>query len=102
MLEITSEMNSLLAKESIVDRDKWKAKPPKKVLTMQSPAQYVVIHHTSAPYTCRTKEECCKAMRSMQDYHQSKGAGKLDIAYSLVFSYKSIEYKIQILMISYF
>lgn len=79
-------MTSQLTKENIVDRDKWKAKPAKKVFTMNSPAQYVVIHHTSAPYTCITKEECCKAMRSMQDFHQSKGAGKLDIAYSLVYS----------------
>lgn len=65
----------------IISRDEWNAKPPKDIQYINKTVNYVVIHHTYRPVACFTHEDCCKAMRSMQTYHQDQN-GWWDIGYS--------------------
>nr|WFL37688.1 peptidoglycan recognition protein D [Antheraea pernyi] len=52
-----------------VSRSQWNARKPNETLPLQTPVPYVVIHHSATPAACYTKEECCIAMRSMQNFH---------------------------------
>ncbi|KAK4878529.1 hypothetical protein RN001_011035 [Aquatica leii] len=54
----------------LVPRDVWGARAPKSPEVMKNPVPYVIIHHTYQPGACNTTEECIKAMKSMQDFHQ--------------------------------
>lgn len=65
----------------IVSRSDWNAKPPKAVENMTNPVPFVVIHHSYIPAACETKDDCIKAMQSMQEFHQGD-RGWNDIGYS--------------------
>ncbi|XP_059052550.1 peptidoglycan-recognition protein LB-like [Achroia grisella] len=52
-----------------VPRSQWRARTPKQLTSLVTPVPYVVIHHSYTPGACYTDDECCKAMKSMQDYH---------------------------------
>ncbi|KAL1489459.1 hypothetical protein ABEB36_014349 [Hypothenemus hampei] len=55
----------------IVSREDWGANPPKSVQNLTLPVPFVVIHHSYRPLACETKNDCIKAMKSMQNYHQN-------------------------------
>ncbi|XP_061388048.1 peptidoglycan-recognition protein LB-like [Musca vetustissima] len=68
-------------KSGMVTRDEWGARSPTLVEHFKGPAPFVIIHHSYQPAACYTNEDCRKAMRSMQDYHQLTH-GWNDIGYS--------------------
>ncbi|XP_067644966.1 peptidoglycan-recognition protein LB-like isoform X2 [Eurosta solidaginis] len=65
----------------MIARSEWGARPSKLIEPFNGPAPYVIIHHSYMPSACYTADDCCKAMRSMQDYHQLQ-RGWNDIGYS--------------------
>ncbi|XP_056647901.1 peptidoglycan-recognition protein LB-like isoform X1 [Diorhabda sublineata] len=72
---------SLTSDPTIVTREEWQAKPPKYTNAMINPVPYVVIHHSYQPPACYNLEDCIKAMKWMQDFHQNT-RGWADIGYS--------------------
>ncbi|XP_047032979.1 peptidoglycan-recognition protein LB-like isoform X1 [Helicoverpa zea] len=64
-----------------VTREQWQARPPVKKTPLQTPVPFVVIHHSYIPAACYDKEQCCAAMRSMQNFHIDD-RGWWDIGYS--------------------
>ncbi|XP_063896610.1 peptidoglycan-recognition protein LB [Helicoverpa armigera] len=64
-----------------VTRKQWKARSPVKKTPLQTPVPFVVIHHSYIPAACYDKEQCCAAMRSMQNFHIDD-RGWWDIGYS--------------------
>ncbi|XP_045454125.1 peptidoglycan-recognition protein LB-like [Melitaea cinxia] len=65
----------------LVSRSEWNARPPTIVVRLETPVEFVVIHHTYQPGACHSTEQCSQAMRGMQNYHQeSNGWG--DIGYN--------------------
>lgn len=67
----------------LVTREEWGARPPTDVQNMQDPVPYVIIHHTYQPPACSSSEDCIKAMRWMQDFHQIDRKWN-DIGYNFV------------------
>nr|BAF74637.1 peptidoglycan recognition protein-D [Samia ricini] len=63
-----------------VSRSQWSARQPNQTLPLKTPVPYVVIHHSYIPAACHTRETCCKAMRSMQNFHMD-GHQWWDIGY---------------------
>ncbi|XP_063833118.1 peptidoglycan-recognition protein LB-like [Ostrinia nubilalis] len=61
-------------------RQEWGAEPATKIVPLNTPVPYVVIHHTYIPAACNTTEDCMAGMRSMQRYHNSQDWG--DIGYN--------------------
>ncbi|CAK1590331.1 unnamed protein product [Parnassius mnemosyne] len=78
--ELDSSYNGLSYPFQYFTRDEWEADPPTNVRPLTKPVPYVVIHHTYIPSACNTTEKCFRAMRSMQNYHNSLGWG--DIGYN--------------------
>ncbi|XP_055375390.1 peptidoglycan-recognition protein LB [Condylostylus longicornis] len=66
---------------NIINRSDWGAREPKLIEHFNRPAPYVIIHHSYIPGACETTDDCKKAMRSMQDFHQID-RGWNDIGYS--------------------
>lgn len=65
----------------MVTRKEWGARSPTLVEHFAGPAPFVIIHHSYEPDACYTNDDCRKAMRAMQDYHQLTH-GWNDIGYS--------------------
>ncbi|XP_045539265.1 peptidoglycan-recognition protein LB [Papilio machaon] len=65
----------------IVSRDEWGAQSPTFISNLTLPVPYVIIHHTYEPGACFSLQECSKAMRSIQNYHQGT-QGWADIGYN--------------------
>ncbi|XP_037824040.1 peptidoglycan-recognition protein LB isoform X1 [Lucilia sericata] len=65
----------------MVTRAEWGARTPTMVEHFPGPSPFVIIHHSYQPAACFTNEDCQRAMRSMQDYHQLE-RGWNDIGYS--------------------
>ncbi|XP_030830158.1 peptidoglycan-recognition protein 2 isoform X1 [Strongylocentrotus purpuratus] len=76
---------------TIVTRADWKARPPKARLDMDTPAAFVVLHHTNMA-ECFTYDECCKMMRSIQDFHMDVREWD-DIAYSFLVGEDGLVYE---------
>ncbi|XP_037892171.1 peptidoglycan-recognition protein LB isoform X1 [Glossina fuscipes] len=65
----------------IISRSEWGARDPILVEKFTDPSAFVIIHHSYTPAACYTTDDCKKAMRSMQDFHQLE-RGWNDIGYS--------------------
>ncbi|CAH2093885.1 unnamed protein product [Euphydryas editha] len=65
----------------LVTRDQWHARPATITSNLETPVEYVIIHHTYQPGACHTTEQCSSAMRGMQNYHQQAN-GWGDIGYN--------------------
>ncbi|XP_050668453.1 peptidoglycan-recognition protein LB-like [Leptidea sinapis] len=55
---------------TFVSREKWGALPPVSVIQLNSPVNFVIIHHSYLPAACFNFITCAAAMRSMQNFHQ--------------------------------
>lgn len=66
-----------------VSRFEWGARPYKSIQYINRTVSYVIIHHSDLPAVCPNKQECSRAMRSMQRYHQIE-RGWADIGYTSV------------------
>uniref|UniRef100_A0A1A9WJ21 Peptidoglycan-recognition protein n=1 Tax=Glossina brevipalpis TaxID=37001 RepID=A0A1A9WJ21_9MUSC len=76
MNETTTPLSS-----RIISRTEWGARDPTLVEKFPGPSAFVIVHHSHTPKACYTTDECKKAMRSMQDFHQLQ-RGWNDIGYS--------------------
>ena len=56
---------------TLVTRKEWGARPPKKIVHMNTPVTVLFIHHTDMQ-SCHTKEDCIKMMRIIQDFHMDE------------------------------
>ncbi|XP_013142933.1 PREDICTED: peptidoglycan-recognition protein LB-like [Papilio polytes] len=65
----------------LVSRDDWGAQSPSYITNLTLPVPYVIIHHTYEPGACYSLQDCSRAMRSMQTYHQAT-QGWADIGYN--------------------
>ncbi|KAF5281860.1 hypothetical protein FQR65_LT14504 [Abscondita terminalis] len=65
-------VSSQVCNFELVSRQEWLARPPKSPTAMSNPVPHVIIHHTYQPGACNTTDECMKAMRWMQDFHQNE------------------------------
>lgn len=65
---------------TLVTRKEWGARPPKKIVHMNTPVTVLFIHHTDMK-SCDTLEECIRQMRIIQDFHMDE-RGWNDIAYN--------------------
>lgn len=64
-----------------VTRSQWNAREAKNNTILSTPVPYVVIHHSFIPSACYTYSECCRAMKSMQDFHVDD-RGWWDVGYN--------------------
>lgn len=85
VLQLLSTLNGALACSMqtvpYVSRDVWSANPPRSVDKFPGPIPFVIIHHSYEPAACYTPADCCKAMQTMQRFHQHD-RGWNDIGYS--------------------
>ncbi|XP_006825027.1 peptidoglycan-recognition protein SC2-like [Saccoglossus kowalevskii] len=51
-----------------IDRSEWGARDPVSRTNLDTPVQYVIVHHT-AMNRCYTMEECKAQMRAIQNFH---------------------------------
>lgn len=65
---------------TMVKRKEWGARPPKKIVHMNTPVTVLFIHHTDMQ-SCHTLEECNTEMRIIQNFHMDV-RGWNDIAYN--------------------
>ncbi|XP_050353198.1 peptidoglycan-recognition protein LB-like [Nymphalis io] len=66
----------------LISREEWNANPALGATTnLNTPVPFVVIHHSYQPGACNSTDECMRAMRSMQNYHQFSN-GWVDIGYN--------------------
>ena len=56
---------------TLVTRKEWGARPPKKIVHMNTPVTVLFIHHTDMK-SCHTLEECIEQMRIIQDFHMDE------------------------------
>ncbi|XP_041464804.1 peptidoglycan-recognition protein LB-like isoform X2 [Lytechinus variegatus] len=75
----------------VVTREEWGARPEKDRLDMETPVPFVILHHTNMP-ECFTLNDCCKMMRSIQDFHMDV-RGWDDIAYSFLVGEDGLVYR---------
>nr|XP_054755599.1 peptidoglycan-recognition protein LB-like [Lytechinus pictus] len=75
----------------VVTREEWGARLAKDRSDMATPVPFVILHHTYMP-ECFTFDECCKMMRSIQDFHMDV-RGWDDIAYSFLVGEGSLVYR---------
>lgn len=52
-----------------VSRSEWGARAAVETLQLRTPVPYVVIHHSYSPEACYNRDDCIKAMKSMQNFH---------------------------------
>lgn len=67
----------------IVHRDAWRARDPRSVTYIRTPAPETWIHHTGTKFTGRDRAEEARRMRAIQAFHMDD-RGFSDIAYSWV------------------
>ncbi|XP_041464802.1 peptidoglycan-recognition protein SC2-like [Lytechinus variegatus] len=75
----------------VVTREEWGARPAKNRTDMATPVPFVILHHTDMP-ECFTFDDCCKMMRSIQDFHMDV-RGWNDIAYSFLVGEDGLVYR---------
>ncbi|XP_037025988.1 peptidoglycan-recognition protein LB [Bradysia coprophila] len=66
---------------AVVTRSEWGANPSKLVECTNGSAPHVLIHHSYIPAHCNNTDDCKRAMRSMQNFHQNE-RGWNDIGYN--------------------
>ncbi|XP_052785607.1 uncharacterized protein LOC128221172 [Mya arenaria] len=67
---------------TMVTRENWGARPPKKVERMETPVSFVFIHH-AASGECFTQNRCAREARMLQNYHMDNRSWD-DIGYSFM------------------
>lgn len=65
---------------TMVSRKEWGARPPKRVVHMNTPVTVLFIHHTDMQ-SCHSLDQCIKDMRIIQNFHMDD-RGWNDIAYN--------------------
>nr|AAY27973.1 peptidoglycan recognition protein 1 [Euprymna scolopes] len=93
-----SEMSSAARFENVtckgvtlVSREGWGARPPKKVVTIPMPVKMVFIHHTAMDY-CTNLYACSEAMRKIQNLHMDN-RGWSDLGYNYLVGEDGYVYK---------
>ncbi|XP_034828319.1 peptidoglycan-recognition protein LB-like [Maniola hyperantus] len=66
---------------NLITRDDWNARPARSPTALITPVELVIIHHSYVPTACFSTDDCSRAMRAMQDFHQLSN-GWDDIGYN--------------------